>query len=124
MSESKVPGVARDVPGSAVRRAVFWFCLVFVAIQILIPLFQLSQPPIQPFGWQMYSSIAGHRYDVDFSDGSTRLIDPEDFVLRYRSEIDYRGHLPQVLCERLPDATRVIATNGVEKTKDTYPCER
>ncbi len=105
-------------------RAVTWCFALFLAIQIVVPLHRLAQPRTQPFGWQMFSSIAGHRFELESPDGSSRQIDPEDFVLHYRAEIDYRDHLPQLLCEQFPDASAVVATNGLEKSKDTYPCER
>lgn len=114
-----------DPPHShARRRAVIVFCAAFVALQVLVPLSLLPKPANKPFGWQMYSAVSGHRYEVKFADGSTKTADPGDYVLRYRSEVDYRQHLPQLICDRLPDATEVVASNALAGTTDRYPCER
>ncbi|MEX0790235.1 MAG: hypothetical protein WD178_05600, partial [Actinomycetota bacterium] len=89
----------------------------------LVPLYQLPQPPNQPFGWQMYSSVAGHRFEIRFPDGTTRDAHPTDYVLRYRTEVDYRTYLPEILCGAFPDAVEVVASNPVLKSSESYPCE-
>lgn len=114
-----------DPPARRIRRrAAVLFCAAFVALQVLVPLSLLPKPANKPFGWQMYSAVSGHRYEVKFAGGSTQEADPGDYVLRYRSEVDYRKYLPQLICDRLPDATEVVAGNALAGTNNRYPCER
>lgn len=105
------------------RRAILWFCAAFIAVQILVPLYKLALPPNQTFGWQMYSSVAGFRYEVKLADGTTYEADPVDYVLRYRTEIDFRDHLPPVLCREFPGATEVLTSNRLLKSNESYSCE-
>lgn len=105
------------------HRAVLWFSAAFIFVQLAVPLYRLALPGIQPFGWQMYSSVAGHNFEVRLADG-TKTADPADYVLRYRSEVDYRNYLPELLCEKFPEATEVVASNPVLKSTETYPCTR
>ena len=104
------------------RRAILWFAAAFIFVQLAVPLYRLALPGIQPFGWQMYSSVAGHSFEIRLADGTTKTADPADYVLRYRSEVDYRNHLPELLCEKFPEATEVVASNPVLKSTETYPC--
>ena len=106
------------------HRAVLWFSAAFIFVQLAVPVYRLALPGIQPFGWQMYSSVAGHSFEVKLADGTTVTADPDDYVLRYRSEVDYRNHLPELLCEKFPEATGVVASNPVLKSTETYPCKR
>jgi hypothetical protein len=106
------------------RRAIVLFCAGFIAVQIVVPIYRLALPPNQPFGWQMYSSVAGYRYEVKLADGTTSEADPVDYVLRYRTEIDFRDHLPPVLCREFPGATKVVTSNRLLGDKESYSCER
>ena len=107
------------------RRLISWFCFAFVAVNLLVPVYRLTLPPNQPFGWQMYSSLAGHTFEVKFPEGTSRVVDARDYVLRYRSEIDFRDYLPPVLCREFPDATEVTAFNPVvPKAIEKFPCDR
>lgn len=114
-----------ELPTSRFRhRAIVWFCAAFVAVQILVPIYKLLLPPNQTFGWQMYSSVAGYRYEVKMDGGTTHEADPVDYVLRYRTEIDFRDHLPPVLCREFPDATEIVTSNRLLNSNESYPCER
>jgi hypothetical protein len=106
------------------RRAIVWFCAAFIAVQVLVPTYRLFLPPNQPFGWQMYSSVAGYGYEVKLAGGTTREADPVDYVLRYRTELDFRDHLPPVLCREFPDATEIVTSNRLLGSNESYPCER
>ena len=106
------------------RRAILWFCSAFIFVQLAVPVYQLTLPPNQPFGWQMYSSITGYVFEVVSEDGTSRIIDPADYVLRYRSEIDYRDHLPKVLCREHPKATQIVMSVWGTESTESYPCER
>lgn len=119
--------MAAEHPGPAGifrRKAILWFCAAFIAVQLLVPVYRLTLPPNQTFGWQMYSSLTGYAFEVKFADGAGRKVDPTEYVLRYRSEIDLRDHLPPLLCREFPDATEVAATAPGVKGTERYPCER
>lgn len=106
------------------RRAIIAFCAAFVAFQVLVPLRLLPHPSNKPFGWQMYSAVSGHYYEMTRVDGSTAPVDPREFVMRYRSEVDYRPYLPQLVCARHPNAVEVIASNPLIDGTQRFPCER
>jgi hypothetical protein len=97
---------------------------VFLAVQILIPLWLLPNSHNTPFGWQMYSSVASARFEVEHADGSRRLADPADHVLRHRSDIDYTQSLPPLLCRNYPEAVRVVVTDALNKSSRTVTCGR
>ncbi len=123
MSDTTVDGIASP-DRRLVRRAVIAFCVAFVALGVLIPLRLLPNPANRPFGWQMYSAVSGHHYEIRFSDGSTETADPGHYVLRYRSEVDYRRYLPDLICEKMPRAAEVVASNPLAGTAESYPCKR
>lgn len=110
--------------GASRRRAITWFCAAFITIQVIVPIYRLTLPPNQTFGWQMYSSLSVVRFDVKLADGTSQIADPTDYVLRNRSEIDLRDHLPPILCREFPEATEVVAFVPVIKETESYPCER
>jgi hypothetical protein len=72
----------------------------------------------------MYSSVASAEFNVEFDDGSTRLADPAEHVLRHRSDVDYTDSLPAHLCDKFAEATRVVVTDALNKTSKTVECER
>lgn len=110
--------------GGRRRRLILWFCVAFIAVQLLVPIYKLSLPSNQAFGWQMYSSLSGDKFEVVSDDGTRRIVDPSPYVLRYRAEIDYRDHLPPILCREFTDAARIeTSVPGADDTK-SYPCGR
>lgn len=107
------------------RKAILWFCGAFIFVQLAVPAYKLTLPPNQTFGWQMYSSLTGYIFEVVREDGTSHIVDPADYVLRYRGEIDYRDQLPQVLCRELPEATHIVVSVPAAKgTEESYPCVR
>jgi hypothetical protein len=122
MTKSSVGG--KPVDSDSRRRLIGWGCAAFLAVQILIPLWLLPNAHNTPFGWQMYSSVASAQFHVEFADGSRRLADPADHVLRHRSDIDYSDALPALLCDKFPRATRVVITDVLNKSSKTVPCDR
>ena len=98
------------------RRAILWFCGVFLAVQILVPLSLLARPGINPFGWQMFSGLAGNRFEVVTTDGSRRTIDLAEHAVRHRGDIDYGPYLADRLCTLVPDASEVVVSDLLAKT--------
>lgn len=72
----------------------------------------------------MYSSVAGAEFMVELDDGSSRLADPAEHVLRHRSDIDYTDSLPPLLCDKFAEAARVVVTDALNKSSKTVECER
>lgn len=104
------------------RGAVLGFCLLFAGIQLLVPLRLLPDPNNKPFGWQMYSAVSGHHFEVVLADGSVQEIDPGAYVMRYRSEVDYREHLPRLVCQRIDGAVEVVASNPLAGGPQSFQC--
>jgi hypothetical protein len=104
------------------RTAAQVFIVVFLLVQIALPLHDLFQERANTrgdFTWNMYSYDwrCGASYRVVLADGSERVLDPKAFFHR-RSEatrVYYRDRLPRFhafLCERMREervAGRLIA---------------
>lgn len=99
---------------------VFFFA--FLAIQLVVPALKLAGPDDHAFGWQMYSVISDEQFTVRFQDGSEETIDPREYVLHHRSEVDYRHDLPPFLCDRLPDSVSVVTSSTIAQSRQTYRC--
>ncbi|HEX2053195.1 MAG TPA: hypothetical protein VHJ78_05630 [Actinomycetota bacterium] len=108
--------------GPALRRGILAFCAIYLLVQIAVPLARLPNPNNKPFGWQMYSAISHYTFSVRTAGGSTERVNPRDYVLRYRADVDYRPYLPQLLCERVQGAVAVTAKNPLTAAKREYPC--
>jgi len=104
------------------RWSILWFCGLFLAVQILVPLSLLAKPGINPFGWQMFSDLADHRFEVLTTDGSRRTIDLAEHSVRHRGDIDYGPFLADRLCTLVPDASEVVVSDLLAKTAQRYPC--
>lgn len=106
------------------RRAVAGFILAYLAIQIVVPALKLAGPDDHPFGWQMYSTVGNEKFELSSTDGSTETIDPTEYVLRLRTEIDYSDTLPPLLCNRFPNATTVRVSSPMAGTEEFHQCRR
>ncbi|HVL50426.1 MAG TPA: hypothetical protein VM754_02845 [Actinomycetota bacterium] len=95
---------------------------MFLAVQILVPLSMLTKPGTYPFGWQMFSDLAGNRFEVLTSDGNARTIDLAEHAVRQRDDVDYGPYLADHLCRIVPDASEVVASNLLAETAQRFPC--
>jgi hypothetical protein len=88
---------------------------LFLLLQVAIPLMQFAGEQPSQFSWQMFANKRPEAtYDVVLTDGSVHPIDLNDYVGRYRVELDYRGRLPLFVCDARTDAAivRVYEMNG------------
>lgn len=82
--------------------------LLFLGIQIVVPIVQLREERPAHFGWQMFSAYRHiPRYWIVLADGSTREIDITEHVGVRRLDADHHGHFPQYLRRRYPEAVAV-----------------
>src|SRR4051794_30668377 len=81
------------------------FVVVFLAVQILIPLAQLAWAPRPArFGWQMYSvASAAPRFELIMRDRSSKQLDITPYVTSLRGDVPLAHFLPPHLCQLFPD---------------------
>lgn len=117
---------ATSASGSASNRArravVLAFCLVFLAVQIAIPLAMLPRPGVSKFGWQMYSGLAERHYQVLLDDGNTEWIPLGDHVVKHRLDIEYGPDLPPLLCRQISGAAAIVVTESTGRPAESFPC--
>ena len=90
------------------RRAAAVFFVLFLAVQIIVPIVQLTKPRPTHFGWQMFSALRSlPRYWVVLDDGSQRDINMYEHIGMQRLDADYHRALPEYLCRAYPTAVAV-----------------
>jgi hypothetical protein len=101
------------------------FFVMFLLMQVAVPLFQLTQPRPARFGWQMFSTLRadalGVSYHIEAAGGELIPVQLSAHFARVRLEIDHRTVLPPYLCEVTPGAAAVISERG-GTTTGRYPC--
>lgn len=86
--------------------------VLFIVVQLAIPIALLSGERGQRFGWQMYSiARVPPEFVVTTPEGEI-VIDVNDYVPTRRAEIDLAVHLPPHLCEVIPGAETVTWDDG------------
>jgi len=80
--------------------------VVFLALQIAVPLAQLAWSPRPArFGWQMYSVVsATPRFELIMRDGSAKPLDITPYVTSLRGDVPLARFLPPHLCTLFPAA--------------------
>jgi hypothetical protein len=74
--------------------------VVFVTIQIAVPLVQLAGDRPERFGWQMFSGSGDlHDFEIITADGSVRAVETRDYVGYLRLEMEYADKLADHLCD-------------------------
>lgn len=97
-----------DAKPTFTHRAAAVFFVVFVAVQVLVPIVQLAKTRPAHFGWQMFSDWRSiPQYWVVFGDGSTREIDVHEHIGVRRLDADYHREFPAYLCRTYADAVAV-----------------
>jgi hypothetical protein len=83
-----------------VRRLPRW-AILYLVVQVAVPLWQLTRPRPARFGWQMY---AGHAQASVFiavgRDGSETRVPLDEYILRPRDDLDLLRYLPPAICAR------------------------
>ncbi|MCI0685445.1 MAG: hypothetical protein L0Y71_25370 [Gemmataceae bacterium] len=99
---------ANDTKPAFGNRAVAVFVVLFLAVQILVPIVQLTRPLPTHFGWQMFSVDRPlPRYWVVLDDGTERDIDVYEHIGVRRLDADYHRAFPEYLCRTYPAAVAV-----------------
>jgi hypothetical protein len=97
--------------------------VLHLAIQVTVPVWQLSAPRPARFGWQMYSALNMPRqYVVVKADGTSSVVDLGRYVAQLRAELDLRDILPRAVCARDPDAVEVTFRVLPELVDRSYRC--
>ena len=100
------------------------FFVVFLAIQIAVPLVQLVWSPRPArFGWQMYSVVsAAPRFELIMRDGVAKPLDITPYVTSLRGDVPIARFLPPHLCALFPDAAAIHYRMDGSPQAGTYQC--
>jgi hypothetical protein len=99
-------------------------CIVlFLAIQIGVPLVQLFAPRPAHFGWQMFAAIGRRpKFSVVMRDGTTRPVDPSPYLAERRGDLKLEAALPPHLCRILDiAAVQILFPNSQQPQVHTCP---
>jgi hypothetical protein len=116
--------LVRNVGPNPRRMLAAGFMIVFLAIQIAVPLIQLVWAPRPArFGWQMYSVVsAAPHFELILRDGATRTLDIAPYVTSMRADVPIAHFLPPHLCALFPDAAAVSYVLDSGAGTGTYQC--
>ena len=94
---------------------------VYLAVQILAPVYGLFRPPFQ-FGWQMFSSssVPDRVWVVTSQDQGEISI--AAYIGNFRSDLEYERYAPPQLCRAIPDARVIRYLMPHEDTAREYRC--
>lgn len=81
--------------------------VLFLAVQLAIPISRFGHESARRFGWQMFSSAAPAPQFVVMTANDEIDMDLGDYMARVRADIDVASRLPSHLCEIVPDAQLV-----------------
>lgn len=99
------------------------FVVIYLTIQVLVPLRAVIRPGQDEFGWQMYSEKPREfSYEVFTKDGTTKVINRSDFQASRRPEISFEKFLPEHLCDEVAGAVSVSVTRIGTQWQKTHPC--
>jgi hypothetical protein len=100
------------------------FFVVFLAVQLLMPLAQLAWSPRPArFGWQMYSVVSvAPSFELIMRDGAARPLDITPYVTSLRGDVPLARFLPPHLCRLFPDAAAVHYQMDDGSQAGTYQC--
>jgi hypothetical protein len=106
-----------------VRRWPLW-AILFLVVQVAVPLWQLTRPRPARFGWQMY---AGSAQAVEFTaigrDGVTTPAPLDQYIIRPRDDLDLLRYVPPAICARTGAvAVRYRVAPGHQPVE--VPCRR
>ena len=119
-NNSSANGVGRP---SLSKRAAACFFVVYLIVQVGLPVYRLWAPRPARFGWQMFSASAFPvRVWLLRRDGSEEPLAPDAYVGNARGDLDYERFVLPHICKMRPDAVSVrFQLPGPSAAKD-YPC--
>lgn len=113
-------------PGASqwARIAIACFFAVFLALQALVPIYQLLVAPRPArFGWQMFSvSAPPPDFAIVRADGSSAPIAIEPYVASARGDVPLAQFLPAHLCRIVPGAAAVRVQQPGAQQVEVYQC--
>lgn len=100
------------------------FFIVYLALQITIPVVQLFRPRPARFAWQMFSGVSVPLRVQVKTGAEVREIDVREVVGNWRGDLDAEKHLPPFLCRRFPEASSVLLYYLEADEPREFPCNR
>jgi len=99
------------------------FFVIFLAIQIVVPVVKLTSPRPARFGWHMWTARNRNpQFVMTMKDGSLSPVILSTYLGLSRGELDIREAMPAHLCRVVPDVVSVqIKTLDSEPSK-VYSC--
>lgn len=101
------------------------FFVVFLAVQLLLPLTQMIVGPRPArFAWQMFS---GSRAPIKIrirTATDVKDVDVTNMVGNWRSDLSFEKHLPPFLCRRFPESSSVLLYYIESDKPREFPCIR
>lgn len=94
------------------RVAAGLIILVFVVVQLAIPLSRLGSNGPQRFAWQMFSKATQNREFVVTTDHGETEVVLADYLAMARGDIDLTVYLPEHLCSVIEGAESVAWPGG------------
>lgn len=109
------------VDRTGIRLGVF---LSILAIQVAMPVVQLTADRPARFGWHMFAGVRpGLEFEVRHADGRVEAVTLEEYVLKLRQEVDLAAHLPAHLCRAIPSAEAIVTRwKGRDGEPDVVTC--
>lgn len=90
------------------RRLAAGFFVLYLAVQVLLPLALLLRPRPARFGWQMYSAVpAEWRLVVERRDGHRTEVDARAYTAFFRGDSDSHALVLQEICGADPAVAAV-----------------
>jgi hypothetical protein len=108
----------------AAEMAAAIFFIVFLAVQLAVPIVQLlSAPRPARFGWQMYSvRSVPPRFDLLLRDGTSQPVALDSYVTSLRADVPLVRFLPPHLCRLFPQAAAVRWQQDGGSESGTFIC--
>lgn len=98
------------------------FVVVFLAVQMAIPIVALGEPRPARFGWQMFSGdVPQPAVGLILRDGEREPVSLEELSPVWRGDLPYRDHLGPYLCQRPEVQAVVIEIRSGEEV--VHPCD-
>lgn len=96
--------------------------VLFLAIQIGVPLAKLRGPRPAPFGWQMFAAIGRRpKFSIVLRDGTIRPVDPSPYLSERRGDMKLEGAFPPHLCRTMDIAAVEIMFPNSQHSQ-VYTC--
>lgn len=99
------------------------FFVIFLLLQIGVPLVRLWAPRPARFAWHMFTTNPKRvRYTLQMNDGTSKAVDLGQYVGLSRGEVNLENALPAHLCRVVPDLAAVQITKADSKQSRVYRC--